>query len=161
MPAAVRRSLAAIGAVAVVAGARGVLLGASEVQRPGTVTPDVDSEYRFYAAWYPIVGMALLQASRGRSLDGSVLSGASAGLFLAAAGRTLSLKRYGQPHWTQLTLLGAELVAPTALLWWSRRAPRRVVDDRVAGEWRGATSRAAAMIGPCPTASSSGTSTAR
>jgi hypothetical protein len=128
-----RRTLLAVGSVACVAGTRAVVVGAAEVPSPGNVSATVDSEYRFYAAWYPIVGVAALRASRGHSLDDDLIPGVSAGLLLAAAGRLLSIRRYGRPHGTQLALLGLELAVPALLL--SQRA--RGVDRGVLSARRG------------------------
>jgi hypothetical protein len=114
-----------MGLVALVAGARGVLLGAREVPSPGSVSPSVDSEYRFYASWYPILGVALLRTARGQSVDRVVVPGLCAGLLLAASARALSIRAAGRPHQSQLVLMGLEVAIP-ALLWpWHRRVTRR------------------------------------
>ena len=56
--------LSALGAVATAAGARGMVEGAAEVVDAGSYSSNVDSEYRFYAAWYHIAGLVLLRAAR-------------------------------------------------------------------------------------------------
>src|SRR5215207_5196764 len=56
--------LTAIGAVATFEGARGVVQGTHQVVAGGPVSANVDSEYRFYSAWYAVLGVLLLGAAR-------------------------------------------------------------------------------------------------
>ena len=100
-----------LGAVAAIAGARGVVLGAREVSGSAPVPAAVDSEYRFYAAWYLVTGLSV--ASGATSQDARFLS---AGLWTAAAGRVLSLRQVGRPTRGQLALLAVETVLPFVLL---------------------------------------------
>lgn len=111
-----------LGAVAAVAGARGVVLGAREVTSAGPVPAAIDSEYRFYAAWYLTTGVAI--ARRGAPVARGEIPFVSAGLWTAAAGRVLSLTQTGRPTRGQLVLLGVELALPLVLLSWQRRAAR-------------------------------------
>jgi len=53
-----------LGIVAVAAGAHTVLIGGDSVLNHGDVSAGVDSELRFYAAWYVVAGALLLRAVR-------------------------------------------------------------------------------------------------
>jgi hypothetical protein len=121
-PALFRSMLRGLGTLAVFAGSRGVLLGAREVPHPGAITASLDSEYRFYASWYPIVGLAVLDAARQPSVDRRFMRLIAAGVGLAAAGRILSLRTVGRPARSQLALLAAEVGVATVILPWHRRA---------------------------------------
>lgn len=114
-------ALSALGALAAGAGGRGVLRGAREVAGPTPVPAAVDSEYRFYAAWYLLNGVTLMRvASRPRAARREVRL-FSLGLWTAAAGRLLSLQQAGRPGRGQLGLLGLELALPLLLLRWQAR----------------------------------------
>jgi len=109
----------ALGALAAIAGARGVVLGAREVTSAGPVPAAVDSEYRFYAAWYLTAGVAV--ARRSPPVARREIHFLSAGLWTAAAGRVLSLAQTGRPTRGQLMLLGVEVALPLVLLSRQRR----------------------------------------
>ena len=111
--------------VALFAGARAVVLGARELPGVSSVAPSIDSEYRFYASWYPLIGLALVRTARNQSVDEVVVPGVCGGLLIAAAARTVSLRTVGRPHRSQLALMAIEYALPAVLLpWhcWSRRS---------------------------------------
>jgi hypothetical protein len=116
--------MAAVGAVATVAGARGVLVGATETPGTTAVAANVDSEYRFYAAWYHVVGLVLLRAARSEEVDRAAVQLCAGGFGIAAAGRLLSLRKVGRPHPSQLALLVLEIVIAVGLPTWHRRSGR-------------------------------------
>lgn len=117
-----RWTIVALGWVATLAGARGVLVGA--VETPGTtdVSASVDSEYRFYAAWYHVVGLFLLRAARSSEVDRSAVQLCAGGFGVAAAGRLFSIRKVGRPHPSQLALLVLEIVIAVGLPPWRRRS---------------------------------------
>ena len=121
-PAPVRAVIGGLGVVALVAGARAVLLGAKELPEVSAVAPSIDSEYRFYASWYPVIGLALLRVARDQSVDDVVVPGICGGLLIAAAARTRSLRTVGRPHRSQLALMAIEYALPALLLPWHRRS---------------------------------------
>ena len=114
-------SLGALGVVVAGAGARGVLRGAREVAGPTPVPAAVDSEYRFYAAWYLLNGVTLMGAASQPRAARREVRLFSLGLWTAAAGRLLSLRQAGRPGRGQLGLLGVELALPLVLLRWQAR----------------------------------------
>ena len=115
--------LRSLGAIAALAGARGVVLGTREVAGREPVSAAVDSEYRFYAAWYLMSGMTLLEGNKATSAHGQ-LGFLSAGLWTAAAGRALSLRQVDRPGRGQLVLLAVEVALPVALAGWRARVAR-------------------------------------
>lgn len=123
-------TLRALGTVAVAAGTRGVVRGASEVPNPGAVSANVDSEYRFYAAWYPVFGVLLLRAARAPEREAVLIRACGAGSLLAATGRLLSVREHGTPHPSQRLLLGLELLIPAVIVPWQARVAGAARDRR-------------------------------
>ena len=117
-------TLATLGTVATAAGLSGVLRGASEVTGAGPVSAPVDSEYRFYAAWYPVFGILLLRAARAPEDEARIVHAAAAGLITAAGGRLLSWRTLGQPNRLQQVLLGLEILIPAVIVPWQHRVAR-------------------------------------
>ena len=115
---ALRVALGTMGGVATVMGASGVLRGAAEVIDGGPVSANVDSEYRFYAAWYHVIGLLLLRAARRPEEESTVVRATAGGLLVAAGARVLSIRRLGRPHRFQLVLMGLEFAIPAVLLPW-------------------------------------------
>lgn len=113
--------LKVIGGIATVAGARGVVVGAAEVPDCPSVSRNVDSEYRFYAAWYLVFGLLLLRATRRQSFDRALAQACAGGFGAAAAGRLISAWRLGPPSRGQQILLVAELI----IVMWLGAALRR------------------------------------
>jgi hypothetical protein len=118
-----------LGAVAAMAGARGVVLGAREVAGTKPVPAVVDSEYRFYAAWYLVSGLTLLQGDNEPADALRKVRLLRVGLWTAAAGRVLSLRQTGRPSQGQLFLLGVEAALPVVLSRWQTRAAHSWADS--------------------------------
>lgn len=113
-----------MGLVMVVAGLLSVLAGASLVPDEGAVTPDVDTEMRFFAVWYAAAGVAVLRAApRVGSATGTVrLVGAA--FFLAGCARILSWVIVGRPHWQFVVLMVIELLLPVVIVPWQARVSK-------------------------------------
>ena len=107
-----------MGLVMVVMGALTVLLGADSVPREGVVTPDVDSEMRFYAVWYAAMGVALLRAAPRVETESVVIRLVGGGFFVAGCARILSWIAVGRPHSSQVALLVIELILPLVVIPW-------------------------------------------
>jgi hypothetical protein len=116
--------LAAVGTVATVEGARGVLQGARQVPAGGPVSANVDSEYRFYSAWYAVAGVLVLGAARRPERETRLVRACAGGFLAAAAGRALSARTLGPPHPLQRVLMALEVVLPPVLVAWQRRVAR-------------------------------------
>jgi hypothetical protein len=76
----------------------------------------VESELRFYSAFYAIWGLRVLRTARRVELDPRAIDEIAAPLFLAGLGRAGAWVAIGRPHPLQRVLLGIELVAPPLLL---------------------------------------------
>ena len=117
--------LAALGAVAVVAGLVGVFTGPSLIRGAGAISPSVDSELRFFAAWYVGAGGLLLWTVPRVEREGGLIRGLCAAVLLAALGRVVSLVVAGRPHPLYLVLMAIEFAIPIVVVPWQAAVARR------------------------------------
>jgi hypothetical protein len=125
MESGLRLFVRVLGCVAVVAGAMTVLLGADSIAGVQDASPSVDSEMRFYAAWYVGAGLLLLRSTFSLELEVLVVRGVAAIFFLAGCARALSWATVGRPHDLAVVLMAIELILPVVLVPWQRAAARR------------------------------------
>lgn len=118
-----RGVLVGVGVVAVVFGLQGVVQGADEVlggggRGRGPTDDSVESEFRFYAAWYAVAGVLALWASRRVGTDESrfVVRLLAGGAALGATGRVIALATIGWPHRLYVALLVVEYAIAVGLL---------------------------------------------
>ncbi len=104
----------------VVIGFDSVVRGVDSVVGAGAGDASLDSEIRFYAAWYVAMGGLLLWAARRPRLETATVRAVCAGFFIAACGRLISLVTVGTPHALAITLMVIEFVVPAVLLPWQR-----------------------------------------
>jgi hypothetical protein len=116
--------LTAIGAVATVAGSSAVVQGGANVLHGGDVSANVDSEFRFYASWYAVLGAMLLKAAHRPESEAPIIRACGAGFFVAACGRVLSMKSRGQPHTLFKILMAIEFVIPAVIIPWQSKVAR-------------------------------------
>ena len=109
----------------VVLGSLSVLFGASFVPREGAVTPDIDSEMRFFSVWYAAAGLALLGSVRRLESAGTTIRLIGAAFFVAGCARILSWIDVGEPHPQFLVLMVVELLLPLAIIPWHAAIARR------------------------------------
>ena len=114
-----------MGLVMVVAGALTVLFGADSVPREGVVTPDVDSEMRFYAVWYVAMGVLLLRGAPSVENESVVIRLVGVGFFVAGCARALSWIAVGRPHASQVALMVIELILPLVIIPWQASVAKR------------------------------------
>ena len=88
------------------------------VQGAGDPSPSVDSELRFFGAWYAVAGVLLIRAASRLESDRFVIRALFAALFAAGCGRVLGLLTAGRPHTIFLVLMVLELVIPVVMLPW-------------------------------------------
>jgi uncharacterized protein DUF4345 len=88
------------------------------------MSANVDSEYRFYASWYHVMGLLVLRAARRPESETTIVRACAAGFFIAACGRLLSVRAVGQPHAFQKVLTGIELAIPAIVLPWQAKVAR-------------------------------------
>jgi hypothetical protein len=107
-----------LGIVAVAAGGYTVLTGGDSVLDRGTVSAGVDSELRFYAAWYLVAGVLVLRAVRRVEAEALIVRAVGAAFFLAGGARLLSLVTVGRPHAFALVLMVLEFIIPVVIVPW-------------------------------------------
>ena len=121
--------LIVLGLVMVGAGTWTVVLGADSVPRAGIVTPDVDTEMRFYAVWYVVAGVMLLSATRRVESERFLIRLVAAGFFAAGCARILSWIAVGKPHVIAIVLMVLELVRPLVIVPWQSVVGRETDAD--------------------------------
>jgi hypothetical protein len=114
---ALRATLYGGGAVATAAGVHTMVAGARSIPgRRRRSSPDVESELRFYAAFYAAYGVAALRAAPRAHTDTAAVRALAGTLFLAGLARAGAWRAAGRPNAGQLALLAIELAAPPAIL---------------------------------------------
>jgi hypothetical protein len=108
--------LVVLGSVMVLAGILGVILGADLVLGDNTFSPSVDSEFRFFAAWYLAAGVLLLRAIP--KIEDAAFEVRFVGIafLVAACGRVLSMIDVGAPHGFYVALTAIEFVIPLVIV---------------------------------------------
>jgi hypothetical protein len=117
-------ALTTVGAVAVVFGALGVVKGGDGVLDGGKVSANVDSEMRFFASWYLVLGLLVLRAARRPESEATIVRACGAGFFLAACGRVLSMRALGPPSTLFKALTAIEFAIPAVILPWQHTIRR-------------------------------------
>lgn len=108
-----RRILALGGAVATLAGLQTVLTGARSIPgRQSLADPLIESELRYYAAYYSVFGVAMLAAAARDQKEPASVRPFAAGLMFAGLARANAWRSAGRPDPKQLALLAIELGAP-------------------------------------------------
>ena len=121
---ALQRTLAVLAIVPVATGLWTVLAGADSVPAPRDASPSVESELRYYSAWYVGAGLAMFWLSR-RLREHPVVFRAFCGvIFLGGCGRLLAAQATDWPPAGQVILLVIELTLPVILLAWHALASR-------------------------------------
>lgn len=111
-----------LGVVACGAGLLTVLTGASTVLGAGAADASLDSELRFYAAWYVVAGVFVLRAARRPEAHRGVIVAVSAAFALAATGRAISWATVGRPSALAVALMAVEYLIALGLPPWHSRA---------------------------------------
>jgi Domain of unknown function (DUF4345) len=126
------------GVVAIAAGLHTVIAGARSIAGQGTANPSVESELRFYAAFYVAYGAAVLQVAPRADRDPAAVRALAGALFLAGLARAGGWIAVGRPHALQRGLLVIELAAPPLVVAWQRRVASHhgLVPPRQAGTKR-------------------------
>ena len=125
-----RRALQALlcagGVVATTAGFDTVVRGARSLPGQRNANPSVESELRFYAAFYIAYGLVVLRIAPRADRETTAVRSIAAALFLAGLARVAGWRGVGAPHELQRGLLAIELTAPPLIvIWQSRLAVRR------------------------------------
>src|SRR5256885_16052843 len=79
---------------------------------------NVDSEMRFFASWYAVLGVLVLRAARRPESEATIVRACAAGFLLAACGRVLSTRALGPPSPVFKVLMGLEFAVPAVIVPW-------------------------------------------
>lgn len=122
--------LTVLGLVALVAGSLGVFVGADLVPGIERVAPSLDSEMRFFAAWYAAAGVVVLWSVPRVEKAKMVVRVVSAAVFVAGCGRLLSWATVGKPDGLLVVLMVIELALPFVLIPWQASVARTAERNR-------------------------------
>jgi hypothetical protein len=111
-----RGALYLAGTIATVAGLHTLLAGGRSFPPWRRAGATVESELRFYSAFYVAYGGHALRAAARADSDPPAVNGIAAALFLAGLGRAGAWLAVGRPHPLQQALLAIELAAPPLLV---------------------------------------------
>lgn len=118
------RAVAALAIVPMTTGALSIVLGSAIVPGGDGTAPSVESELRFYAAWWFGAGLLLLHLAPRLDERAAEFRGVCAVLFLGGVARVLGIADAGAPHWSLLVLMALELLLPPVLVLWHLRTAR-------------------------------------
>lgn len=125
MRTALQALLSALGLVAVVAGLVTVFAGTGAMPGDSIATPNVESELRFYAAFWTGFGVLAIYAARRPEGETTLLRGLSLFLFLAGVARIFAWLATDRPDTPFLVLMGLELTLPFLIVWAQARLTSR------------------------------------
>ena len=109
------------GGVATTAGLQTVIAGARSLPDQDLANASVESELRFYAAFYVAFGLAALRIAPRADRATAEVRALAATLFLAGVARGGGWLAVGRPSRLQRRLLAIELAAPPAVVAWQSR----------------------------------------
>lgn len=119
---ALRTLLYVGGVVATAAGMHTVTTGGRSVPGQDVANTSVESELRFYAAFYVAYGLVALRVAPRAGHDTTTVQALAGALFLAGLARAGGWLLVGAPHPAQRALLAIELAAPPAIIALQARA---------------------------------------
>jgi len=128
------RVLRVLAIVPIVAGAGTIVFGSNVIQDGGSPAASVESELRFYSAWWVGAGLFLWWLAPQVAERRRALRVFCAVLLLGAFGRVLAIVDAGWPDPFFVVLLGVEVVVAAALLALSGRGSGRTGAGRA---WSG------------------------
>jgi hypothetical protein len=113
------------GAVATAAGLHTIVAGAKSLPHQKPANPSVESELRFYAAFYVAYGVAALRTASRADRETANVRALAGALLLAGLARAGGWLAVGRPQRLQLALLFIELAAPPPIVAWQARVAAR------------------------------------
>ena len=102
-----------------------MIVGGRSLAGQGLANPSVESELRFYGAFYVAYGVVVLHAAPRADRDTAIVRALAGALFLAGLARAGGWLAVGRPHRVQLALLVIELAAPPMIVTWQARLAAR------------------------------------
>jgi hypothetical protein len=120
-----RGVLFAGGSVATLAGLHTVTTGARSIVGEPRADPAIESELRFYAAFYVAYGLLLLRTAPTADRDAGALRRAAGAMFLGGLARAGGWRAAGRPNAVQRLLLVLEVGGPPTIVGWQARLNAR------------------------------------
>jgi hypothetical protein len=112
--------LRALALIPIAAGLASVVFGTEIVRGGGASNPNVESELRYYAAFYVGFGVYLWSIAPDIERRGRELRLAAAVLFCGGLARLVGVLADGWPEADYVVLMVVELVLPLVLVTWQR-----------------------------------------
>ena len=123
-----RRALQALvvvlGGVSTATGLATLARGTALIRDPGAVSPDVESEHRFLAAWWTALGPTLWSLVPHIEAERRAVRAIAATTFVGGVARVVAAKQIGRPHGLYQALTAIELLLPPVLVAWQRAVER-------------------------------------
>jgi hypothetical protein len=116
--------LIVLGLVALFFGGLAVVTGPGFLPGVDRVPVNLDSEFRFYSAWYAGAGALILRSARDLRAEARTIRLICAVLLVGAVGRAISIVAIGRPDTVFVVLMGIEFLIPAIVLPWLARATR-------------------------------------
>jgi hypothetical protein len=110
--------------VATGAGLHTAVAGGRSLPGQGLSNPGVESELRFFGAFYFAYGLFVLRAAPRADRDTATVRAMASALFVAGLARAGGWLAVGKPHGVQQALLAIELGAPPLMVAWESRLAR-------------------------------------
>jgi hypothetical protein len=98
-------------------GTLGFVHGAALLSSPDTVTPKLDSQYRFMSAWDIGLAVIVWRIIPRIEYETILFRIVSAAVFLGGVGRLLAWRVAGSPGWAFLAVMAIELLVPLLVPW--------------------------------------------
>jgi hypothetical protein len=111
-----RALLGVAGLVPIAAGVHTLLAGGRSIPPWRRANPMIESELRYYSAFYVAYGATALGAAAREEIDPATVKGLAAAMFLGGLGRVGAWLAAGRPHPLQRALLALELAVPPLLV---------------------------------------------
>lgn len=102
-----------------------MIAGAKSLPGQEVANPSVESELRFYAAFYVAYGIVALRVAPRADRDILAVRALAGALFLAGLARACGWLAVGKPHGLQRGLLAIELAAPPLIIAWQAQLAER------------------------------------
>lgn len=112
------------GLVATVAGFHSGVVGGKSLPGQDLSSPSIESELRYYGAFYSAYGLYVLRVAPRADRDAATVRAIAGVLFCAGLARASGWLAVGTPHPVQQALLAIELGAPPLTVVWQSRLAR-------------------------------------
>ena len=119
---ALQVTVVGLGALATTTGVAALARGTAVVRDAPPPHPNVESEHRYFAAWWTALGPVLWSLAPDIERHERAVRGIAAATFTGGLARLLAARQVGAPHPLYRVLTGIELALPPVLVAWQRAA---------------------------------------